>query len=222
MPNGCRAIVFDFDGVIVESVAIKGRAFRSLFPEFPEHADRFERFHDDNAGMSRHLKIAWFYRELVGREASPGEIELQANRFGALVAHEMLRCPLVAGAAEVLERYSGRLPMFVASGTPEPELRGIVEGRGLAGHFAGVFGAPTEKARILASIATELGVPPSRLLFVGDGIQDAEAARQSGVPFIGRIRPGDRDRLGDVPIARVADLFELEQHLNRLTGMAPA
>lgn len=212
------AIVFDFDGVILESVALKGRAFRSLFPEYPEHADRFERFHYENAGLPRHRKVAWFYRELVGRVAAPEEIEATAERFGRLVAREMRTCPFVPGAIEFLNRHAADAPMFVASGTPEGELQELVAARGLTGRFAGVFGAPTSKVEILTAIARRLCLAPARMLFIGDGRQDAEAAREAGVPLVGRLSPGGSDLLGDVPIARVTDLFELERQFPHLAG----
>ena len=208
-----RAIVFDFDGVILDSVAIKGRAFRGLFPEHPEHAARFERFHHENAGLSRHLKIAWFYRELLGHTASEQEIERAASRFGEIVAGEMRTCPFVAGATHFLDAHAGAVPMFVASGTPEAELRELVAARGLRRYFDGVFGAPAAKSEILAGIARRFDVAPAHLLFVGDGKQDAEAAREVGVRFVGRVAAGEPDRLGDVPIALVRDLFELDRRL---------
>ena len=211
-----RAIVLDFDGVILESAAIKGRAFRGLFPDYPQHLDRFEQFHYDNGGLSRHLKIAWFYRELLGRPVTREAIDRLADRFGAVVAGDMRACPFVDGAVEFLERYADRVLLFVASGTPEPELRELVAARGLALRFAGVFGAPATKVEILTTIASQLGIAPEELLFVGDGRQDAEAARETRVTFVGRVATGDSDRLGDVPVARVANLFELDQYLTPL------
>jgi beta-phosphoglucomutase-like phosphatase (HAD superfamily) len=48
-----RAIVFDFDGVILESADIKTNAFRALFASYPEHVDQIVDFHLRNAGVSR-------------------------------------------------------------------------------------------------------------------------------------------------------------------------
>lgn len=218
MSRPFRAIVFDFDGVILESVAVKGRAFRRLFPDHPEHADRLEQYHRENGGLSRHAKIEWYYRELLGTTASRGQIDRDADRFGALIADEMGCCPFVGGAREFLEAQRGVVPMFVASGTPEPELRAIVERRGLGGLFDGVYGAPTTKDTILERIRASLGAEPREILFVGDGRQDAEAAQAVGVAFVGRVSPAEPDLLGDVPVMRVRDLDELASRLQTLAG----
>ena len=51
------AIFFDFDGVILESVEVKGWAFGRLFENHPEHVDEIVAFHHANGGMSRFDKF---------------------------------------------------------------------------------------------------------------------------------------------------------------------
>ena len=57
-----KAILFDFDGVIVDSVDIKTIAFKELFSAFPEHSREIERYHLDHLGVSRYQKFEWIYR----------------------------------------------------------------------------------------------------------------------------------------------------------------
>ncbi len=45
-----KALIFDFDGVIFESVDIKTRAFREIFKNHPEHLDRITRRQLSNGG----------------------------------------------------------------------------------------------------------------------------------------------------------------------------
>ena len=47
------AIVFDFDGVILESLDIKTRAFAALFDGFPDHTEQIAGYHLNNLGVSR-------------------------------------------------------------------------------------------------------------------------------------------------------------------------
>ena len=205
-----RAIVFDFDGVVIESVRAKGEAFRRLFAEWPDHLDPIERFHYDNGGLSRYDKFTWIYRELLRAPLAAAEMAALDRRFGLLVADAVRTCPFVPGAREFIDRHAGMEPLFIASGTPEIELREIVADRGLARLFDGIYGAPREKAAMLAAIAAEIGAPPAELLFVGDGRQDYDAARQIGVPFVARVATGAPNRF---PGSRmiVADLAELQE-----------
>jgi len=58
-----QAVFFDFDGVILESVDIKGWAFGKLFEkQHPEHVDEIVAFHHANNGMSRFEKFRNFYK----------------------------------------------------------------------------------------------------------------------------------------------------------------
>jgi beta-phosphoglucomutase-like phosphatase (HAD superfamily) len=52
--HGVQAVIFDFDGVIVESMDIKTQAFVELFRDHPEHHETIVRLHLENGGMSRY------------------------------------------------------------------------------------------------------------------------------------------------------------------------
>lgn len=182
-----RAVVLDFDGVVLESVDVKTRAFEALFrAEGPRACALIVAYHEANGGISRYEKFRWAYREVLKRPLSPGEEAALGERFNALVEEAVSAAAWVPGAREFIEAWHAALPLFVASGTPEEELRRIVERRGLAGRFRGVYGSPRRKAEILAAIAEQLGCPPSGLAMIGDALNDLEGARRAGARFIGR------------------------------------
>lgn len=64
-------------------------------------------------------------------------------------------------------------------------MRSIVEDRGLAAHFPGVFGSPRDKVTLLTRIASDSGIALRDLVFIGDGRQDYASACTLGVPFVG-------------------------------------
>ena len=50
------ALIFDFDGVLADSVEVKTRAFAKLFQSYgPEIEDRVVKYHRNNGGMSRYV-----------------------------------------------------------------------------------------------------------------------------------------------------------------------
>ena len=71
--------------MIVESISIKGLAFRELFAAHPEHMDRIERFHYDNGGLSRYEKFAWIYRERLRQPLTPEMMSALDLQFGELL-----------------------------------------------------------------------------------------------------------------------------------------
>ena len=194
-----RAAILDFDGVVLESADIKTRAFERLFEGDP----RAVAHHHQHAGVSRYEKFRHIRTEILGLSYTEEDERVLGDRFRELVLEEVLRCPFVPGALELLRRRSGQLPLYVASGTPQDELRDIVRRREIDGHFAGVFGSPDTKDVIARRVLGEIGVEPAEALFVGDAVTDMEAAREVGIPFVGRVagRGGGPLR----PTARRAD-----------------
>ena len=62
MNMNLKAIFFDFDGVLVESVDIKTRAFSKLFErEGEDVVKKVIDYHIDNGGVSRYEKFRYIY-----------------------------------------------------------------------------------------------------------------------------------------------------------------
>jgi phosphoglycolate phosphatase-like HAD superfamily hydrolase len=181
------ALVFDCDGVILESVDIKSQAFFTLAEPFgPDAQQRFLEYHERQAGVSRFTKFEWLYATIVGRKITADESETLGRRFSLLCREAVRTAPFVPGFQALLDTYSGRIPLFVASGTPHQELVEILESRGIAGKFAGIYGTPPAKAALLRRIIAEHSLDPSTTVMIGDGETDYEVARQAGTLFFGR------------------------------------
>ena len=210
-----KAIVFDFDGVILESVDIKTRAFKELFKGYPDHLERIVRLHLDNTGMSRFDKFKIICADYLGRPAADGELARLGDAFSRFVYGEILHCPFVPGAYEFLEKRSKQYEMFVASATPQDELCDIVKRRGLDRFFGGVYGSPRGKDEILRGILVERKFRPAEVVFIGDAVDDYRNAREACIPFIGRV-PGGQANLfpkKDI-VTTIKDLHQLDQQWN--------
>ncbi len=206
-PTGLVAVVFDFDGVILESAEIKTEAFLELFAAYPEHREAILRHHYEHLGISRFEKFAWIYRNLLGRELDGAESRRLGEAYSALVLERVLVCPPVPGALELLADLRGRLRAFVASGTPQLELEEIVERRGLAPFFEEVRGAPETKEAIVRGLLERHHLAPTAVLMVGDGLSDYRAALAAGVRFVAR--ESDHQDFGGAEVRRIADLAQL-------------
>lgn len=182
-------IVFDCDGIILESVDIKTRAFYRIGLDFgQEAADRLVMYHTAHGGVSRYDKFDWLYEEYLGKKITPEEKAALGDKFARYALEEVERCGLVPGIREALDAWHGRVPLYVASGAPHEELVLILEKRGLSRYFAGIFGSPPGKTQVLRSIVEQCGVLPSETVMVGDSSTDMYAAQAVGTLFYGRGR----------------------------------
>jgi phosphoglycolate phosphatase-like HAD superfamily hydrolase len=211
-------LVFDCDGVLLESVQAKTLAFRRIGAQFgPEAADRLAEYHALHGGVSRSEKFAWFFEEVLGRRILPEENAALCLLFAEYCLDEVLASELVPGALEVLDRWRGRVPLYVASGTPQQELVEVFTRRGLAGYFAGLSGYPPDKTGLLRNILDRSGLSPQETLMVGDSLSDQLAAEAAGTLFYGR---GAAFRASGWPWHR--DLTRLNAHLERLARQSSA
>lgn len=205
-------IVFDCDGVLLESVEVKTQAFARIGEEFgPEARDKMVAYQRMHGGVSRYKKFEWLYRDVLGRSISEEELSALNEKFVQYAYDAVMHCPLVPGAQEVLERWHGRTPMHVASGAPHGELVRILEARGLSRYFAGIQGSPPGKTEVLRGIVTQAGVHPSDVIMIGDASTDQYAAEAVRTQFYGR---GEYFRHSGYPWHE--DLTRLNEHLEAL------
>ena len=204
-----KAVVLDFDGVVLESVDLKTRAFQKLFQDHTEHLDAITRLHQENGGISRFEKFKIIYSEYLRKPLSTSEAERLGREFAAFVMQEILTCPFVPGAFDFLVHGSKQWPIFIVSGTPEKELRRVASQRGLAQYCKGIFGSPRTKAIILSEILAKHFWLPNEVLFIGDSTTDFHAASQVGVHFIGRV-PARGSVAFPGPVKLVSDFRDLD------------
>jgi phosphoglycolate phosphatase-like HAD superfamily hydrolase len=208
MTSRFDAIAFDFDGVLVESVDVKTRAFGALYAEYgPEIEQQVTAYHLAHAGISRYIKFKHYHEQLLGIPYTDAIGAQLSTRFSRLVVDAVVNAPYVTGAREFLDKFHQRLPLFVASGTPEEELREIAQRRGMQHYFRSLHGSPATKADILNGIIQRHHLSPARVLMVGDAVADLDGARAAKTAFIGRAS-GDVDPFPSDVIA-IADLNQL-------------
>ncbi len=182
-----RGVLWDFDGVIKESVEVKTRAFRALFEEYgPEVVDRVERHHLEHGGVSRWKKIEYALEHFVGQPVTPGVVQRMGARFAELVVDAVVASPWVPGVEELLRSNPHDQRFAVITGTPEVEIVDILRRLGLSDLFAAVYGSPMSKKEAVPQALEALGIQATDAVMVGDSSTDWEAAVAHGVPFLWR------------------------------------
>jgi len=205
-----RVIILDFDGVVVESVGIKDRAFRSLFKDYPGYLDAIMEYHLSHNATVRFDKFKHITEDILGREYNE-KIKIRlSEEFSRLVFDEIVRCPYVSGAEDFLKFFHGKVPLYVASASPAEELAKIIEKRGLEAYFKKVYAIPWVKKDIIRDILANENILPEEAVFVGDSFEDFKAAQETDIFFIGRYSNKSFNNV-DVPIFR--DLFEVKKFI---------
>ena len=178
------AVVFDLDGVLLDSEAVWDSAREALARE------RGGRWHDqaqrDMMGMSS-TEWSSYLHEVVGLEESPDEINAEVVERMAALYRE--RLPLVPGAVEAVERLSARRPLGLASSSNRPLIDLALELAGIAGRFE-VTVSSEEVARgkpapdVYLEAARRLGVAPGQAAAIEDSTNGILSARAAGMRVI--------------------------------------
>ena len=117
-------IIFDFDGVLVESNEIRFNGFRKLFKNYPQdQVEQLVEYAKSNGGISRYKKIEYFFDQIRQEPISIESVNHWAAQFSELVEQDVVEAGSVNGSLEFLEKYSSQFDFAIVSGSDQKELR---------------------------------------------------------------------------------------------------
>ena len=189
--RGYKNILFDCDGVVLNSNSVKTSAFRELALPFGELASvALVGFHTENGGLSRYMKIEHFVNAILPAHAidimpseKPKFVRSLLTEFAAGVKGALLECD-VADGLPYLRNAIPDVPWFIVSGGDQGELREIFEQRSLDKYFdGGIYGSPEDKFNIIAGLF-DRGQIRRPSLFLGDSRLDHQVAAAFGIDFV--------------------------------------
>ncbi len=179
------SLVFDCDGVLLDSNRLKTEAFGAVARPFgDEAAASLVAHHVANGGVSRQEKFAWLAAELEIEGPVDGWVAERCREFAAEVERQLAECPAAERLTELRHAMPPAQSWFIVSGGAQEELVRVFERRGRAAHFdGGIFGNPKSKDQLLGELRAtgRLGEPA---LYLGDSRYDAEVSRQFGLDFL--------------------------------------
>ena len=178
-------ICFDFDGVIKDSVNVKGDIFVELFHHYPlSFKDKILSHHLANGGVNRTIKLTQYLQwAFPDTPINMLPINLYLKKFSALAVDRVIRSNWIPGMPDILYILSHNSKLFIASATPHEEINLIVRLLGIDVLFKSVWGFPYLKSFVLNHIKKQYGASSFSLIMVGDSTQDQIAAEISDVSF---------------------------------------
>ena len=206
-----EAVIFDLDGVIVDSEPVWDAAREALVRErggrWHAHAQR------DMMGMSS-LEWSRYMHERLGLREQPEEISAEVvRRLQAIYRQEI---PLIDGAPEAVTRVAERWPLAIASSANRPIIDLVLELSGLGHYFRATVSSeevPRGKPApdVYLEAARRLGTDPSRTTAIEDshnGLLSAKAAAMRVVAVPNSRYPPDEEALAvaDIVLGSIAEL----------------
>lgn len=210
--NRKTAVIFDVDGPLLELTPAEEDLF---FAPLETQYGLTDLSRDwDSYPIRNDIEI---YREILhkyfGRPPSSSELAATSSRYVAALAAgyetQTLGVAAIPGARRLLERLAAvpHLTLGIATANLGAAARLRLEHAGLWSFIREHPGAAEyggAKSNILATVLDGIDVPSNRVVFLGDNLNDLEAARATGTHFIG-FHPDEhrRKRLADAGATRV-------------------
>ena len=211
-----RAVVFDFDGVIVDSEPLHLRAYQEVFASLGATLSADE-YYSQYLGYNDEDMIRFVARDRGWNVGEAQIARLLAEKMRVFDDIIATTDTLYPGARACVKRLAAAYPLGIASGALPHEIRAMLDRAGLLEHFRFIVGSgdtPNSKPAPDPYLrAAELhGIPAQECVAIEDSRWGLESARAAGMKTIGVTHTYPADQLGS-PDRIVMSLDEITEVL---------
>jgi len=182
-------IIFDFDGVIIDSMSIKESGFRHIFSAYDEIAvEKLVQFHHQQGGLNRREKIRYFFDVILANSAISESVNVEhlLNSFSEYIMLKQRNMKYFN--LDLISWIKARpkdLKLFIVSGADEEEVIELTRFSGIYDSFKEILGAPTAKDANIQKLLNKYNLNPDRTIMIGDSINDFTGSFVNNIWFMG-------------------------------------
>ena len=209
-----RGVLWDMDGVLVDTGEFHFQAWSQALPEFGLQITR--QFFLDTFGMNNTNILAKLLGHTPESELLNDISDRKEELFRQAVQGRAQPLPGVRNWLERLQAASFR--QAIASSAPKANIDALVDGLGLRPYFAAAVSGAALPGKpdpaLFLQVARTLEVAPERCIVVEDAIAGVEAARRAGMKCIAvtTTNPAQALQAADIVVERLdvlpPDTFE--------------
>jgi phosphoglycolate phosphatase-like HAD superfamily hydrolase len=182
-----KVIFWDFDGVIMDSNAVRDIGFEKVLADYPkELIQELMKFHYQNGGLSRYVKFRYFFEKVLKEEITEEKIQELANSFSVIMKSLLVNPQLIIeDSLNFIKSNHQNYNMHIVSGSDQNELRFLCSEMNLSQYFKSIHGSPTPKKDLVKQVLEVNNYKNDNCILIGDSINDYEAAIINGIDFAG-------------------------------------
>ncbi|MEP3837382.1 MAG: HAD family hydrolase [Algibacter sp.] len=182
-----RTILWDFDGVILDSMKVRDFGFREIFKAYKKNdVDNLINYHRINGGLSRYVKIVYFFEEILNQKITSEEVQEYASKFSDIMRIKLINTEnLISESVSFIEDNYRNFNFHIVSGSDGNELNFLCNELNISKYFISIQGSPTPKNELVANLLEKHGYDINATCLIGDSINDYEAAIVNNISFYG-------------------------------------
>ena len=175
-------IIFDFDGVIINSHKVKTQAFYEVFKYYGKNiALKAKKFHEKNIGKSRYFKFKHILKNILNKKITKNELARLDNNFEIFVQKKIKAKVPSKFLLKFLRSQKKFNNLYISTGTPQKKIIKTLKEKNLFNYFKKVYGSPGSKVSHINEIKN---YDKKSIFFIGDSLEDYKAARETNINFI--------------------------------------
>lgn len=181
------AILWDFDGVILDSMPTRGYGFKKVLEDYPDNeVEKLLVFHKENGGLSRYVKFRYFFEEVRDESFSEEKLSRLAKSYSEIMRKKLCeRENLISETVNYIKKNQHSFTMHIVSGSDGNELRYLCNQLNISHYFKTIEGSPTPKIKLIGNLIQKFNYTPKELCLIGDSKNDLEAAEANKIDFFG-------------------------------------
>jgi phosphoglycolate phosphatase-like HAD superfamily hydrolase len=185
--NNYKTILFDFDGVILDSLSVKDDGFKQIFSNFNnDDVEKLIDYHHLNGGISRFEKINYFFEKILGKNISSEDVQEYADNFSSIMKQYLVDPnKIITDSFKFIDKNYKKYNLHIVSGSEQNELRWLCNYLDLEKYFITINGSPTPKSELVATLIKDFNYSFDECVLIGDSLNDYEAAKKNNINFLG-------------------------------------
>lgn len=182
-----QIILWDFDGVIIDSVPIRDAGYWHVLKNYPgKQVKQLIEFQQKNGGLSRYVKFRYFYEEILGKEISDDKVNDFAREYSDFMVKNLTNPDLlIRDTMGFIQSNYKNFSMHIVSGSDQNELRYLCNYLNIDHFFKSIHGSPTPKITWVEKILKHNNYYTNQVVLIGDSNNDYEAAVNNNISFYG-------------------------------------
>ena len=177
-----HVIIFDCDGIVFDTTALKLNAFKDSLSAFSNHdIEKFVTYFEANFGRSRYTHIKYFFSEILKSPFDKRLYDQILYDYGQRCEAIYRNADICIGVKNLLVK-TADVEKYIASGSDQYELRKAFQSRSLAQYFRAIYGSPISKDDLVKNICSKH--EGKNILMIGDAQADYIAAQKSHIDFL--------------------------------------